>query len=458
MRHFEFGFRWRLTVAFVGFAALLAVGVGSALYHWVEYQEEQLIDEIVTEELAHLRAHYERDPTYVPGEGRYLSAYVLRPGFWPVGLPESLRTWPAGLYEIETAQGEWHVGVQDLAGGVRLLVRYDARAHEEGLVRFATGLIVILASAVAAAGLLAYAIAARLVRPLETLAARIERLPPPPPADGRSRPRAGGGGEPAAGLPVDGYRERELVLLARAFEGYHRRMEELLRREQEFSEHLSHELRTPLSVMRSALELIATEPDLAARTRERIARLQRAVVRLEAVVRTLFFLSSRDRPAEPLIALALRSFLEEWLVAHCPSVWPPSPAAAGEPPRLVLDVAPEVCVLAPRTALELVVGNLLTNALTHAGAGPVRVSWQAGVLSVEDRGRGIGEEERARLFERFYRGQAAAGHEGLGIGLALAKRLSELYGWCIAIENLPQGGTRASIVLPVAEAACQTQG
>ncbi len=433
-------------LALTALVFLFAVLIGMVLYHWVEHQEERLIDEIVADELVHLHAQYRRDPGYVPGEGRYLSGYILLPGSWPAPLPKALRDLPDGIHEITTAtHGEWHVAVRTLEDGRKLLVRYDASAHEKRLADFALALSTILLLVVGAIGLLGYTMAAHLVRPLEDLAARIERLPPP------SRPSPAQVQGPADRVEeqkvlASRYRTRELIQLARAFDRYRGRMEELLCRERDFSAHVSHELRTPLSVLRSGLELLMTAAPAPATGGEQsrknalMARIERAVARLEAIVGTLFLLSRTGRPAEALTLIALRDFVEEWIATHGEALRR-TPGSS-----LSLDIPAEVRVLAPRTVLELVVGNLLTNAFRHAPDGEVRVSWQDGVLSVEDSGGGITPSERQRVFERFYR--AAGGQEGLGIGLTLVKRLSELYDWRVWAEDRPQGGTRMCIAFP----------
>ncbi len=111
--------------------------------------------------------------------------------------------------------------------------------------------------------------------------------------------------------------------------------------------------------------------------------------------------------------------------------------------------------------LEKVVGNLVGNALKFSPADTtVRVSlyvrpgadgagWAE--VAVSDQGPGMDEETRARVFERFYQGDAglARGHEGMGIGLAIAREMVELHGGALTVESEPGVGTTFTFTLPL---------
>jgi two-component system sensor histidine kinase KdpD len=111
-------------------------------------------------------------------------------------------------------------------------------------------------------------------------------------------------------------------------------------------------------------------------------------------------------------------------------------------------------------AIERVIANLLDNALKYAPAdSPIRIS--AAVvdahleLHVEDDGPGISPGERARIFNRFYRGPAArrSGRPGNGLGLAICRSIVSTHGGRIWTETPPRGGTRFAIALPLTAAS-----
>jgi signal transduction histidine kinase len=105
--------------------------------------------------------------------------------------------------------------------------------------------------------------------------------------------------------------------------------------------------------------------------------------------------------------------------------------------------------------IERVLLNLLTNALRHTpddGSIAVLVEPDAEVVrvTVEDTGDGLTAESTKRMFERFWRGDAARTSRGAGLGLAIARGLVEAHGGRIWAENRPGGGARISFTLPAA--------
>ncbi len=118
-----------------------------------------------------------------------------------------------------------------------------------------------------------------------------------------------------------------------------------------------------------------------------------------------------------------------------------------------------VAAVLPRL-LDVVLDNLVANAITHAGHGTtVRVGARglAGAVElwVQDTGAGIPPEHVARVFERFYRVEGARSGPGTGLGLAIVKHIAEEYGGRATVESVPGDGTTITVVLP-APAAVRT--
>src|SRR5215207_1530523 len=113
-----------------------------------------------------------------------------------------------------------------------------------------------------------------------------------------------------------------------------------------------------------------------------------------------------------------------------------------------------------RLALEQVAENLLSNALKFGAGKPVdvalRADGRAARLAIRDRGIGISEEDRARIFRRFERAVTRREHGGFGVGLWLANQLVTAMGGAIAVESAPGEGTTFTVTLPVSGA--QQQG
>ncbi|MFN8636238.1 MAG: ATP-binding protein [Chloroflexota bacterium] len=104
---------------------------------------------------------------------------------------------------------------------------------------------------------------------------------------------------------------------------------------------------------------------------------------------------------------------------------------------------------------EQVVTNLLDNAVKFSPSGaPVTVdlsltSLDMVQLTVADRGPGIPQEDRGRIFERFYQAQTGNLSSGMGLGLYICRQIVEQHGGSIAVELPPEGGTRFVVVVPV---------
>jgi len=130
--------------------------------------------------------------------------------------------------------------------------------------------------------------------------------------------------------------------------------------------------------------------------------------------------------------------------------------------ELDADLQEGVVGLWDRLALEQVAENLLSNALKFGAGKPVavalRADGRAARLAVRDRGIGISEEDRARVFGRFERAVARREHGGFGVGLWLAGRLVAAMGGAIAIEGAPGEGTTFTVTLPLGGGAEQRWG
>jgi signal transduction histidine kinase len=207
---------------------------------------------------------------------------------------------------------------------------------------------------------------------------------------------------------------------------------------------LAHELRTPLASMRSLTQLM-NGFDLSEAERKRVVSLlQHEAGKLETMVGTLL-----DLERLPLRDFASSSSvidLGELVSARVDFL------RAGTDRTLFVSADRDVFVRADGALLERVVDNLVGNALKYtAGAVTIRVTRRANdaILEVEDRGTGISETEREKIFARFVRGTTAAGTNGLGLGLSLVSEIAKWHGGAASLDSV-QGGSRFRITLPVA--------
>jgi two-component system OmpR family sensor kinase len=260
-----------------------------------------------------------------------------------------------------------------------------------------------------------------------------------------------------------------------------RRSEERMRR---FVADAGHELRTPLTAIRGFAELYrqggARSPEELDRL---IGRIEATASRMGLLVSDLLLLArlDRQRPLErrpvDLLAVAADTLGEARVLG------------ADRPVELAVRGGAAYQVLGDEPRLRQVLGNLLTNALTHTPPGtPVEVrlrtadpdeqgrllawypdAWAAAgpgavpavppdptrpwavVCEVADEGPGLPPEQAERVFERFYRAdQARGGDGGTGLGLAIVAALVAAHGGLVELNTEPGQGTTFRVILPLA--------
>lgn len=225
-------------------------------------------------------------------------------------------------------------------------------------------------------------------------------------------------------------------------------LQDRIERDARFAADVTHELRSPLTTIEASVELLdsqrATLPDDAALA---VRTLGFEVERFARMVQGLLELAGADAGAAaehftdvPLAALAR---------ATAAGRRPPVPVSVSEGARGVI-------VRGDKLRLHQVLVNLLDNADTYGG-GALGISvggdGSSAVLVVDDGGPGVPAEERERVFERFYRGEASgrrAATTGTGLGLSLVAEHVRLHGGTVSLAERPGGGARVTIVLPVA--------
>lgn len=218
----------------------------------------------------------------------------------------------------------------------------------------------------------------------------------------------------------------EIHGLIDAINGLIGRIEETLRRERRFLDEAAHELRTPVAALRLQLSNLrqAASADERAQTHR---QLDRAQARLERNVAQLLALGRLGPEAPPpaLERLNLSAHLPAWLAE-----WIDSGEASED--ELELEAAPGLHVHADPTQLQVLLRNLIDNALRHGGRpAQVRIELtqraQQIVLAVDDLGPGLAPAESTRVLDPFYRAPGSRA-DGSGLGLSIVARIAELCG------------------------------
>jgi signal transduction histidine kinase len=251
-----------------------------------------------------------------------------------------------------------------------------------------------------------------------------------------------------ARLPVPAARD-ELHDLATAFNGLLGRLQDAFERQRRFTAEASHQLRTPLTAMLGQMEVALRRDRDPAEYRRTLATGIDQARRLNRVVEMLLFLARAE--AEARLPDLEPTDLAAWLPTHVAESWASNPRYAGI--TLDLPAGPQVARVEP-ALLGQAVDNLIDNALKYGPPGsPVAVRLAAGsgdiVLSVEDGGPGVTDDDPGRVFEPFFRSANArrAGVAGVGLGLAVAARIVAAFGGTITHEAAA-GGCRFAVRLP----------
>jgi signal transduction histidine kinase len=222
-----------------------------------------------------------------------------------------------------------------------------------------------------------------------------------------------------------------------------------------FSAGVSHELRTPLARILALVDTLALP--LADAERDVVVEQMRAEVdAMRELIEDMILLVRLE--SHDLTGVGERTdvnaAIERCIETH-------REAAQQREMQLVGESTRGLVVAVTARLLDVVLQNLVTNAIRHAGAGArieVRARGLAGAveLEVQDTGVGIPAEHLDRVFERFYRVEHARSTPGTGLGLAIVKHIAEEYGGRATAESSVGTGTLVRVVLP-APAAVQSQ-
>ncbi|MDQ3494357.1 MAG: HAMP domain-containing histidine kinase [Pseudomonadota bacterium] len=384
--------------------------------------ENDLVEGVMNVNIDEYARRYYNDPHSNPSlpVQQMLGRVVRRDRF------ESLRLEQPDWYELSD-------GIHNLSGvdedgepfAYKLAVRktpdewfflaYDMSQSIRGESQFQRAILASVVAFTLFSLLVGWWAASRVMSPVSELAKRLRR------SGGSTQP------EPLA----EHFADDEVGQLASALDDYAARLTEVVQRDREFNADVSHELRTPLAVIRGAVELLLSRPDIDDKTRARLARVQRAEQQCTDLISALLLLSRSERGHG---STNVARVAEQLLDAHRAQVGnkPLALRLEGESGQMLVD--------APESAVSVALGNLIGNAVKYTSRGEVIVRLLRGhAVEVIDSGPGLSAEDAAKLFERGYRGTHAEHSQGGGIGLSIVRRLCDLYDWQVRVLPGEQG-------------------
>lgn len=351
-------------------------------------------------------------------------------------LSPSMRRKMEGIADMASARGEFEEyplywkGAQVGTLLARELGRPEGITRKEAMFKKRGREFLLISFLIAGGGalILSLLFALFLSRPLNQMKTAVESM---------------ASGDFSVRLPVRS--DDEIGRLARSFNF----MAEALQREDKVRRHLTsnvaHELRTPLSVMKANVEAMADgvvqdQKHGLENIRLEVERLIRLVEGIEDITKAEASFFSRRENAE----INIGEFVSH-LVSRT------APLAADKGLGLERSGDDAVTAVTDPEKLETILQNILTNAIRYTQRGRILVHYgkKDGMrfIEVSDTGSGIPPERQASIFERFSRGE---GSTGLGLGLAIARELTEVIGGRIEVKSTAGEGSVFTVWLPEA--------
>ncbi len=425
--------RSRLLVALIILVALISLLAAGVTYRRVLNETSTLFDYQLRQMALSLRSQISLAPRIegelppAQGDTDFVvqiwdvfgkRTYVSRPGLPMInqtvlGYADlTLRGQPWRAYGLQTADG-----VIQIAQPAQVREAL-ARAAAERVVIPLILLLPIMIGAVAW-------IVSRGLLPLRFVAAEVQRR----------------GARTLAPLGIDNL-PREIEPLVNELNRLLERLQRAFSAQRAFISDAAHELRSPLTALRLQLQLLDRAPDEEERVEAR-TRLGAAVERAIHLVEQLLALARSEPEATidfervDLSAAAAEGIKDTHDLALARNI------------DLGLDAASELYIQGNREALRTLVRNLVDNAVRYTPPGGsvqvrCRATPQEAILEVIDTGSGIAQEDRERVFDRFYR-RATTQESGTGLGLAIVKAIAERHGAHIELGEAFSGGLHATV-------------
>lgn len=363
----------------------------------------------------------QRDPAKPLPSGFGYQAWFVPAGKQPDAVPPQLRVTSPGFHHDPDGGSMIYVG--EHAEG-RLYLRVEPMFASK-LVRWSSILAATLSLiAIATLTWLGHRRFQRMMAPLERLSHAAERWRP------ESTTPQGLIEAAKVHEPVD-----EVERLRHALIDMTSRMDAFVRRERDFTRDASHELRTPLTVIRMAGDLLKGEEGLTTRGSRAVNRIQEQSQQIEGLIDAFLLLARDPRSPIDVTETSLAEVVES-------EVERAQQRLEGKAVAMRARIIAYPVVDAPPRLPGVVLGHLLQNACDFTEQGEILVTVETERIEIRDTGVGMDAATLARVFEPFFRADAAR-TESRGLGLNVVRRLVERMGWTVTLDSKPGEGTTA---------------
>jgi len=420
--------RSRIIISFALFGFALTVLFAVSAIYLRSYLEDKLIGETLQQNLQGYADAFYKDPT-APGVpfDKIVGYSLSREKF--ANVPFAWSSLDNGVHDLSEPDGRGGHMIYKLA--VRkdenewFFLKYDTTQERQSQRVLLGALVLALLGFAVLSLIIGNWLSTRVMSPVTDLAKRVAAM-------GRT-------GRPEPLAPH--FANDEVGQVAVALDSYSDKLTALVERDREFNADVSHELRTPLAVIASTTELMLSSDSISDKLRDRLKRIERAAKQSTELTNALLLLSRSERSA-PVDGETtdVGGIVEQVVEVYRSHI-------GRKPIDVKCVIEQPVEVVAPSSVVAVALGNLIGNAFKYTQKGEVTITVGAtrGKVTVEDSGPGIKPEDAEKLFERGVRGDSAKGSKGAGLGLAIVRRLCELYDWRVSLASRPQGGAVATL-------------
>lgn len=379
------------------------------------------------------------DPATLPSASSYEGGVTFttpppapkRGGLSPAnpGLPVKVPVFTS----VATPAGAWRI----MVGGnpySEVVIAANLAESNRDLQEFGRRLLALLPVVLVVAAAIAWWLATRALRPVATLTAAAEAIT----AEGLDRRIAAPG------------HDREFQRLVSVFNAMLDRLEQGFHQARRFSADASHELKTPLALLQLELEQALRDAPAGSPAQQTYSSLLEEIQRLKAILDKLLLLSLADsgRMSLQRASVDLGRILEDILEDG---------AALAPQLHFKRSLESKVSVSADAVLIEQALQNLVGNAIKYNRPGgeiSVTLATHGAIASVSvvNTGAGIAEEDRPRVFERFFRGDRARTRDataGVGLGLSLSREILRAHGGDLVLTAANADRTEFTATLPL---------
>jgi signal transduction histidine kinase len=363
----------------------------------------------------------------------------LLPSYQPLPPPDAAKAGrpdrgpgPAVVLAQREADGNrWRMALARI-DTAHIAVAVNAQAIEADMRGIRNAFLLSLPLALLLTGLASWAFAHRAIAPIDKLARAARSV------------TAAGLDQRIAATGED----REFVALIEVFNRMLGRLERSFTQAHRFTADAAHELKTPLAIVQGQLERAIHQAEDGSPMQTGLSSILDEVRRLSVISRKLLMLSQADAGHLSILRepVDLSKMLEE-LLEDTRMLAPQLQVDA--------DIRPGLQVQADASLLRQVLHNLISNAIKYnVQGGWIRITsapWLHGVeVVVSNASSGITPANRARLFERFFRGDQAHSRsvEGVGLGLSVSREIARAHGGDLTLKGESQDSVQFSLVLP----------